>query len=247
MVSRSPRPGTTRRSSEEILPPLDAALTADEKRGIRLLNLAGARAGGRERAADRGLLPAGHHRLESARRDPLRRGADRPPAIADYMQGLATAFADARRRYPWVGNVTVAIEPGAFWSPRRCTLPRVYTVKEGMAILDGSTSLVGYDRFGTERFPVVNLSRPGSLAPVANPCYGALCDPGDFLGENLYGESPGPGRRPRLSQSGRLHPELRAPLHAPHGPRRRREPDGSLILEKDLEPLATWLGTDLGL
>jgi diaminopimelate decarboxylase len=231
----------------EILPPLDAALSADEKRGIRLLNLGG------------GLVPEGESAprtaasflpgtTASSQLGGIRyaEGVDRPPAIADYMQGLAAAFVEARARYPWVGNVTVAIEPGRFLVAKSMhLLMRVYTVKEGMAILDGSTSLVGYDRFGTERFPVVNLSRPGNLTPVANPCYGALCDPGDFLGENLYGEPPVPGDILAYLNQGAYTLSYAHRFMRPTGRVVALEPDGSLTLEKDLEPLATWLGTDL--
>lgn len=240
-----PEPSHYRRLLEEILPPVDLALTADEKRGLRLLNLGG------------GLVPAG----ESSPRAPsthepgtsassllggvrYAENAPPPPPLAAYMGGLADAFAFARARFPWVAGAAAAIEPGRFLVAKAMhLLMRVYTVKDGMAILDGSTSLVGYDRFGTEQFPVVNLTRPAALAPVAAPCYGSLCDPGDFLGDVLRGEAPRPGDLLAYMNQGAYTLSYAHRFMRPTGRAVALEPDGSLVLEKDVEPLTTWLGT----
>jgi diaminopimelate decarboxylase len=240
-----PEPSHYRRLLEEILPSVDQALTAEEKASIKLLNLGG------------GLVPAG----ESSPRAPsthepgasassllggvrYAENAPPPPPLAAYMGGLADAFAFARERFPWVAGARAAIEPGRFLVAKAMhLLLRVYTVKDGMAILDGSTSLVGYDRFGTEQFPVVNLTRPGALAPVTAPCYGSLCDPGDFLGDAIAGEAPRPGDLLAYLNQGAYTLSYAHRFMRPTGRAVALEPDGSLVLEKDIEPLPTWLGT----
>lgn len=240
-----PEPSYYRRLLEEILPPVDQALTAEEKAGIRLLNLGG------------GLVPAGESAPRvAATHEPgasassllggvrYAENAPPPPPLAAYMGGLAAAFAFARARFPWVAGARAAIEPGRFLVAKAMhLLLRVYTVKDGMAILDGSTSLVGYDRFGTEQFPVVNLTRPGALAPVAAPCYGSLCDPGDFLGDVIAGEAPRPGDLLAYLNQGAYTLSYAHRFMRPTGRAVALEPDGSLVLEKDIEPLVTWLGT----
>ena len=240
-----PEPSHYRRLLEEILPPIDAALTAEEKRGLRLLNLGG------------GLVPAGESAPRAAStHEPgasassllggvrYAENAPSPPPLAAYMGGLADAFAFARERFPWVAGASAAIEPGRFLVAKAMhLLMRVYTVKDGMAILDGSTSLVGYDRFGTEHFPVVNLTRPAALAPVTAPCFGSLCDPGDFLGDAIAGEAPRPGDLLAYLNQGAYTLSYAHRFMRPTGRAVALEPDGSLVLEKDIEPLATWLGT----
>jgi diaminopimelate decarboxylase len=242
-----PEPAHYRALIEEILPPVDAALSAEEKLSLKLINLGG------------GLVPAG----ESAPRATATSlpgqaasstlggvryadGAPEPPALAGYIEGLAAAFDWARPRFPWVANVTVAIEPGRFLVAKAMhILMSVYTMKDGMAILDGSTSLVGYDRFGTERFPIINLSRPGGLTPIAAPCYGSLCDPGDFLGDALHGEPPQPGDVLAYLNQGAYTLSYAHRFMRPTARAVALEPDGTLTLEKEIEPLATWLGTPL--
>ncbi len=242
-----PDPGHYRTLIEEIIPPLDAALSGDEKRRLRFLNLGG------------GLVPAGESTPRSAPTSlpgaaasstlggvRYAEGAPEPPPLAEYGAGLAAALAWGRARFPWMAGLTVAIEPGRFLVAKAMhILMRVYTMKSGMAILDGSTSLVGYDRFGTERFPVVNLSRPGGLEPAAAACYGSLCDPGDFLGDALYGETPGPGDILAYLNQGAYTLSYAHRFMRPTARAVALEPDGTLTLAKEVEPLATWLGTSL--
>jgi diaminopimelate decarboxylase len=241
-----PGPAHYRGLLEETLPPLDDALTAGEKRALRLLNLGG------------GLVPAG----ESAPRAATTAlpgaaassqlggvryaaGAPAPPPLAAYAAGLADALAWARGRFPWVAGLTVAIEPGRFLVAKAMhILMRVATVKDGMAILDGSTSLVGYDRFGTEHFPVVNLTRPGDLAASTAPCYGSLCDPGDFLGDVVYGEPPRPGDLLAYLNQGAYTLSYAHRFMRPTARAVALEPDGTLTLAKEIEPLPTWLGAE---
>ncbi len=241
-----PEPGHYRRLLTEVLPPLDGTLTAAEKRGLRLVNLGG------------GLVPSGESMPRpAATYEPgigassqlggirYAENAPAPPPLSAYVDGLAAGLAAARERFPWVADVTVALEPGRFLVAKAMhLLMRVYTIKEGIAILDGSTSLVGYDRFGTERFPVINLSRPGDLALQTIPCYGSLCDPGDFLGDALWGETPRAGDVLAYLNQGAYTLSYAHRFMRPTGRAIALEPDGTLTLEKDAEPLGIWLGTE---
>jgi diaminopimelate decarboxylase len=241
-----PSPAHYRTLLDEILPPLDAALTGEEKSRLRLLNLGGGLVPERE-SLPRSPVSYAPGEAASSQLGGIRyaEGAAEPPAIDDYLRGLASALEAARRRFPWVAPLTIALEPGRFLTAKAMhLLMRVYTVKEGMAILDGSTSLVGYDRFGTERFPVLNLTRPGGRSAIQSSCYGSLCDPGDFLGEDLYGEAPVEGDLLAFMNQGAYSLSYAHRFMRPTGRAVALEPDGRLTLEKDLEPLATWLGQD---
>ncbi len=57
---------------------------------------------------------------------------------------------------------------------------------EDIAITDAGTNTVGWERYESEFFPVINLSRPG---PVERPFHvlGALCTPHDVWGYSYYG------------------------------------------------------------
>jgi diaminopimelate decarboxylase len=61
-----------------------------------------------------------------------------------------------------------------------------------LVITDAGTNTVGWERFETDYFPVLNLSRP-SL--VEQPCYilGSLCTPHDVWGYGYFGADIQPG------------------------------------------------------
>jgi diaminopimelate decarboxylase len=61
-----------------------------------------------------------------------------------------------------------------------------------LVITDAGTNAVGWERFETDYFPVLNLSRP-SL--VERPCFilGSLCTPHDVWGYAYFGEDIRPG------------------------------------------------------
>jgi diaminopimelate decarboxylase len=63
---------------------------------------------------------------------------------------------------------------------------------DDIAITDGGTNAVGWERFETDYFPVLNLTRP-SL--TERPCYvlGSLCTPHDVWGYFYHGEDIQPG------------------------------------------------------
>jgi len=63
---------------------------------------------------------------------------------------------------------------------------------EDLAIADGGTNAVGWERFEVDYFPVINLSRPGT---AEHACWvmGSLCTPRDFWGYSYHGQSVEPG------------------------------------------------------
>ena len=63
---------------------------------------------------------------------------------------------------------------------------------DDIAVTDGGTNAVGWERFETDYFPVLNLTRP-SL--VERPCYilGSLCTPHDVWGYACHGTDIQPG------------------------------------------------------
>lgn len=86
------------------------------------------------------------------------------------------------------------LEPGRYLAnPAVQLLLRVIDVKTPeLAITDGGTNLLGWERLEGEHVPLINLSHP-SL--VQKPCrvYGSLCTPHDLWGFALYGEHLTPG------------------------------------------------------
>jgi diaminopimelate decarboxylase len=57
---------------------------------------------------------------------------------------------------------------------------------EDLVITDAGTNAVGWERFETDYFPVLNLTRP---ALTEKPCYilGSLCTPHDVWGFSYFG------------------------------------------------------------
>lgn len=63
---------------------------------------------------------------------------------------------------------------------------------EDLVITDAGTNAVGWERFETDFFPVLNLSRPALKEKSCN-ILGALCTPHDVWGYNYWGEDIGVG------------------------------------------------------
>lgn len=61
-----------------------------------------------------------------------------------------------------------------------------------LVITDAGTNAVGWERFETDYFPVLNLTRPGM---TERPCHilGSLCTPHDVWGYAYWGEEIAPG------------------------------------------------------
>ncbi len=63
---------------------------------------------------------------------------------------------------------------------------------EDLVIVDGGTNIVGWERFETDYFPVINLSNP-SLRERKCFIFGSLCTPHDVWGYSYFGDGIEPG------------------------------------------------------
>ena len=83
----------------------------------------------------------------------------------------------------------ICFEPGRWLcSDSIHILIQVVDKKEkDLVITDAGTNAVGWERFETDYFPVLNLSRPGM---TEQPCriLGSLCTPHDVWGMAYFGE-----------------------------------------------------------
>ncbi len=61
-----------------------------------------------------------------------------------------------------------------------------------LVITDAGTNMIGWERFETDYFPVINLTRP-SLAERPCTIFGSLCTPHDIWGYGYYGAGIEPG------------------------------------------------------
>lgn len=87
-----------------------------------------------------------------------------------------------------LGPVALWLEPGRYLANQAVHLIlRVTDVKaEEIAITDGGTNLLGWERLESEHCPLINLSRPAS-SQVRCRVYGSLCTPHDLWGFACYG------------------------------------------------------------
>ncbi|MBU1318792.1 MAG: alanine racemase [candidate division Zixibacteria bacterium] len=58
---------------------------------------------------------------------------------------------------------------------------------DDIVITDGGTNAIGWERFETDYFPVINLTRP-SLEEKQCAVYGSLCTPHDIWGYSYFGD-----------------------------------------------------------
>jgi diaminopimelate decarboxylase len=107
------------------------------------------------------------------------------------IESFAEQLGDAIHKHIFsVQPCRICIEPGRWLSHAAMHLIISVVDKKApdLVITDAGTNAVGWERFESDYFPVVNLSRP-SL--VENPCHilGSLCTPHDVWGYFYFGES----------------------------------------------------------
>jgi len=61
-----------------------------------------------------------------------------------------------------------------------------------LVITDAGTNAIGWERFETDYFPVINLSRPDLIESECN-ILGSLCTPHDVWGYAYWGKDIQPG------------------------------------------------------
>jgi diaminopimelate decarboxylase len=86
-------------------------------------------------------------------------------------------------------DCTIYTEPGRWLCNDAVHILLIVVDKKAddMAITDGGTNAIGWDRFETDYFPVINLSRP-SLVERECAVYGSLCTPHDIWGYSYFGD-----------------------------------------------------------
>jgi diaminopimelate decarboxylase len=111
--------------------------------------------------------------------------------IETFAEKLSAAI--LRHLLPLVG-CRICLEPGRWICNDAVQLLMTVVDKKApdVVITDAGTNAVGWERFETDYFPVLNLSRP-SL--TEQPCFilGALCTPHDVWGYAYFGDDIRPG------------------------------------------------------
>ena len=120
----------------------------------------------------------------------------KPSALRHYkrcsaaIEEFASAISDAVRRHLF-SHVCCRIctEPGRWLCNDAMHLLLTVVDRKGkdLVITDGGTNAIGWERFETDYFPVINLSRPG-LSERACRILGSLCTPHDVWGYCYWGE-----------------------------------------------------------
>jgi diaminopimelate decarboxylase len=88
---------------------------------------------------------------------------------------------------------------------------------EDLVIVDGGTNIVGWERFETDYFPVINLSNP-SLVERRCSIFGSLCTPHDVWGYGYFGDGIKPGDILMIPSQGAYTYSLRQPFIKPLAP-----------------------------
>jgi diaminopimelate decarboxylase len=111
------------------------------------------------------------------------------------IETFAREIADAVRRHlASVAPCRVCLEPGRWICNDAMHLLISVVDKKApdLVIADAGTNSIGWERFESDYFPVLNLSRPGLQE---HPCHilGSLCTPHDVWGYSYFGEAIEPG------------------------------------------------------
>lgn len=111
--------------------------------------------------------------------------------LEDFAARLAAAF--NKHISPYV-DAGIYLEPGRWIShvSMHLLLQVLDKKDEDLVITDAGTNTVGWERFETDYFPVINMSRPSD---EERPCLicGSLCTPHDIWGYAYFGEQIEPG------------------------------------------------------
>jgi diaminopimelate decarboxylase len=122
---------------------------------------------------------------------PDTRSQDRYRFPSEPIEVFAREIGGALREhvFPYV-RCNVFAEPGRWLvnDSMHILLTVVDKKAEDLVIVDGGTNVVGWDRFETDYFPVINLSRP-SLIERHCFIYGSLCTPQDVWGYGYFGDT----------------------------------------------------------
>ncbi len=107
--------------------------------------------------------------------------------IHDFADHISSAL---RHQLPEDMNCAICLEPGRWLcnGAMHILLTVVDLKSPDVVITDGGTNAVGWERFETDYFPVINLTRP-SLHEHECLIAGSLCTPHDLWGYSYFGKS----------------------------------------------------------
>ncbi len=143
------------------------------------LQEAGTPAGMAQKAMGHALAPGqSHYRLPAL-------------PIANFASQLGEAI---REHLLAVVPCRICFEPGRWLcnDAMHLLLSVVDKKQPDLVITDAGTNAVGWERFESDYFPVINLSRPALEERVCD-ILGALCTPHDVWGYNYWGQAIEPG------------------------------------------------------
>ena len=128
---------------------------------------------------------------DNRERDPLEHFHRPALPIKEFAVAIGAAF---RSEVLTRTEARLCLEPGRWiCHPAVQILLQVEDRKSpDLAITDGGTNAVGWERYETEYFPVINLTRP-SLEEFPCRVLGSLCTPHDVWGYSCHGEDIRPG------------------------------------------------------
>ena len=148
---------------------------------------------------------------------PEAKGGDRYRYPAEPLEIFAGEIGKALRRhiFPYV-ECQVFTEPGRWLvnDSMHILLTVVDKKAEDLVIVDGGTNIVGWERFETDYFPVINLSKP-SLVERNCFIFGSLCTPHDVWGYSYFGNGIEPGDILMIPSQGAYTYSLRQPFIKP--------------------------------
>jgi len=122
---------------------------------------------------------------------PLEHFKNQAAPLGDFADRLGTAL---REHLPTDVSCEIYCEPGRWLCHDAMHI--LLTVADckapDLVITDGGTNAVGWERFESDHFPVINLTRP---ALVEHECLvaGSLCTPHDLWGYTYFGDDIQPG------------------------------------------------------
>ena len=123
--------------------------------------------------------------------NPLKHYVEQASSISLFAQKISAALEE--HIYPYT-KCKIFIEPGRWICNDSMQLLFSVIDKKShdVVITDAGTNAIGWERFETDYFPVINLSRPETKERSCN-IYGSLCTPHDVWGYSYWGASINPG------------------------------------------------------
>jgi diaminopimelate decarboxylase len=111
--------------------------------------------------------------------------------IEQFAQELSRAI---REHLTVLGDFSVYLEPGRWLCNDGMHLLMTVVDRKApdLVITDAGTNAVGWERFETDFFPVINLTRP-AMKEMRCDVHGCLCTPHDIWGYSIWGQDVCPG------------------------------------------------------